>query len=147
MKRPVRHNDGKYHLDGNAFKELFGSRQQVWNRTSYKTPGGLRRKELMMNKWGRIVSKKKHATAKREHKQKKRLFAKFTAKKGKFGAVRRDGKGVKKTKKNRRRRRGTKRGGEGLLDLGEKMKELMGGEGEEEEVEAEKDQNNINGSP
>lgn len=145
MKRPVRHNDGKYHLDGKAFKELFGSRQQVWNGTSYKTPGGLRRKELMMNKWGRIVSKKKHATAKREHKQKKRLFAKFTAKKGKFGAVRRDGKGVKKTKKNRRRRRGTKRGGEGLLEnlnLEDKMKELMGGEGEVEEGKEDSPDNN-----
>lgn len=66
MKRPVRHEDGHYHLDGKKFKELFGSRQQVHNGTAYKTPGGLVKKDLMMNKWGRIVSAKKHATAKKE---------------------------------------------------------------------------------
>lgn len=95
MKRPVRGNDGKYHLEGKAFKELFGSRQQVWNGTAYKTPGGLTRKNLMMNKRRRIVSKKKYMTAKAEHRQKKRLFKTYTAKKGKFGAVRREGKKVR----------------------------------------------------
>ena len=34
MKRPVRNSeDGHYHLAGKKFKELFGSRQQVWNGT------------------------------------------------------------------------------------------------------------------
>jgi hypothetical protein len=37
-----------------------------------------------MNKWGRIVSKKKHATAKKEMRLKKYGY---TAKKGKFGYV------------------------------------------------------------
>jgi len=101
MKRPVRGDDGKYHLQGKTFKELFGSRQQVWNRTAYKTPGGLTRKQLIMNKHRRIVSRKKYVTAKREHKQKKRLFAKYTAKKGKFGAVRRGS---------------VKKGGEGVME-------------------------------
>jgi len=84
MKRPVRHSDGHYHLDGKKYKELFGSRQQVWNGTAYKTAGELKRSELMMNKWGRIVSKKKHATAKKEMRLKKYGY---TAKKGKFGYV------------------------------------------------------------
>ena len=84
MKRPVRGDDGKYHISGVAYKELFGSRQQVHNKTAYKTPGGLTRKDLMMNKWGRIVSAKKHRTAKKEKRLEK---AGYFAKKGKFGYV------------------------------------------------------------
>lgn len=122
MKRPVRHDDGMYHMDGKKFKELFGSRQQVWNGTAYKTPGGLRRKDLMMNKRRRIVSKKKYATAKREHRQKKRLFAKYTAKKGKFGAIALSG---KKTRGKKQGKRGTKRGGEGLDAVEYGMKDMV----------------------
>ena len=98
MKRPVRHDDGMYHMDGKKFKSLFGSRQQVWNGTVFKTPGGLQRNDLIMNKRRRFVSKKKYETAKREHRQKKRLFAKYTAKKGKFGAIKLD---VGKSRKRR----------------------------------------------
>jgi hypothetical protein len=89
MKRPVRQPDGFYHLNGKQYKELFGSRQQVWNGTAYKTEGLLLKNDIMMNKWGRLVSKKKHATAKKEHKQKKRLFKNYTAVKGKFGSIKR----------------------------------------------------------
>lgn len=102
MKRPVRNEDGTYHLDGKKYKELFGSRQQVWNGTVYKTPGGLKRNDLIMNKRRRIVSKKKYETAKREHRDKKRLFAKYTAKKGKFGAIKLDS-----GKKSRKKRGGS----------------------------------------
>ena len=84
MKRPVRQEDGTYHLEGKHFKELFGSRQQVWNGTAYKTTGGLVKSDLFMNKWGRIVSEKKHKTAKKEMRLKKYGY---TAKKGKFGYV------------------------------------------------------------
>jgi hypothetical protein len=84
MKRPVRHEDGTYHIDGHHYKELIGSRQKVMNGTAYKTPGNLVKKDLMMNKWGRIVSAKKHRTAKKENRLKKYGY---TAKKGKFGAV------------------------------------------------------------
>lgn len=110
MKRPVRQSDGKYHIAGKTFKELFGSRQQVWNGTAYKTEGLLTRDKLMMNKWGRIVSRKKHATAKREQLQGKRLFKNYTAKKGKFGAVRKGTKGKKarKSKGKKSRRKGKK---------------------------------------
>lgn len=101
MKRPVRNDDGMYHMDGKKFKDLFGSRQQVWNGTVYKTPGGLKRKDLIMNKRRRIVSKKKYETSKREHRDKKRLFAKYTAKKGKFGAIKLDTKSVGKSMKKR----------------------------------------------
>jgi hypothetical protein len=92
-KRPHRSEDGMYHINGKKFKELFGSRQQVMNGTAYKTAGELTKSQLMMNKWGRIVSRKKHTTAKKE----KRLMKfGYTAKKGKFGYVKVG------TKKNRK---------------------------------------------
>jgi len=84
--RPHRHADGHYHVKGHKYKELFGSRAQVWNKTAYKTTGGLTRLHLTMNKWGRIVSAAKHKTAKKEKRLQKYGFY---AKKGKFGAVKR----------------------------------------------------------
>ena len=98
-KRPHRSEDGTYHINGKKFKELFGSRQQVMNGTAYKTAGELTKSHLMMNKWGRIVSRKKHATAKKE---KRLLKHGFTAKKGKFGYVKiASKKSGRKTKKMR----------------------------------------------
>uniref|UniRef100_A0A6C0JFW0 Uncharacterized protein n=1 Tax=viral metagenome TaxID=1070528 RepID=A0A6C0JFW0_9ZZZZ len=40
-----------------------GSRRKVWNGTAQKTPGGLTRKDLTQNKYGRIVSRKRAARA------------------------------------------------------------------------------------
>jgi len=95
-KRPHRSEDGMYHIHGKKYKELFGSRQQVMNGTAYKTAGELTKSHLMMNKWGRIVSRKKHATAKKE----KRLVKHgYTAKKGKFGYVK---VGTKKNSKSKK---------------------------------------------
>jgi hypothetical protein len=85
MKRPVRDpKTGMYNVNGKSYKELFGSRQQVHNGTAYKTSGGLTKKNLMMNKWGRIVSANKHKTAKKEKRLEK---AGYFAEKGKFGFV------------------------------------------------------------
>jgi hypothetical protein len=98
MKRPVRAADGVFHLDGSTFKELFGSRQQVWNGTSYKTTGGLVKSQLMMNKWGRIVSADKYKTAKKEKRLEK--YGYF-AKKGKFGFVKRSTKKARGSRKNK----------------------------------------------
>jgi len=88
-KRPVRGNDGKFHIKGSTYVQLFGSRQQVWNKTAYKTTGNLKREDLTQNSRRRIVSKKKYIQGKKEVKSKKRLFKLYTAKKGKFGAVKR----------------------------------------------------------
>jgi hypothetical protein len=96
MKRPQRKEDGKYHINGKTFNELFGSRQQVMNGTAYKTAGELCKSDLMMNKWGRIVSRKKHISAKKE---KRLLKHGYTAKKGKFGYVKVN------TRKNRKSRK------------------------------------------
>ena len=86
MKRPVRGENGMYMISGKSYKELFGSRAQVYNGTAYKTTGGLTKKDLVMNKWGRVVSEKKHKTAKKEKRLQKYGFF---AKKGKFGYVKR----------------------------------------------------------
>ncbi len=61
-----------------------GSRAQVWHGTAKKTSGGLLKSDLMMNKAGRIVSKAKHITAKKEMRLVKYGYG---AKKGKFGYV------------------------------------------------------------
>ena len=94
MKRPVRQEDGMYHVKGKTYKELRGSRTQVHNQTAYKTTGGLTIKDLLLNKWGRIVSADKHKTAKKEKRLEK---AGYFAKKGKFGYVKKNG--TRKAKK------------------------------------------------
>ncbi len=94
--------DGKYHIKGNKFDMLKGSRAQVWHRTAYKTSGDLTKNNLFMNKHGRIVSKKKHETAKKEKRLEKHGFF---AKKGKFGSIKKTIKKAKKGKKGKSRRR------------------------------------------
>jgi len=99
MKHPVRSTEDElYHINGRTYKMLVGSRAQVYNRTAYKTSGGLTYDDLVMNKWGRIVSAKKHKTAKKEKRLEK---AGFFAKKGKFGYVRKQTKKVSKSRKNK----------------------------------------------
>ena len=104
MKRHQKAADGMYHINGKKFQLLRGSRAQVWHGTAYKTDGtpGLKKDDLVMNKHGRIVSKRKHKTAKRE----KRLEAHgFFAQKGKFGVVKKSPKTRRAKKKTARRRR------------------------------------------
>ncbi len=60
MKRPSRQSDGMYTIAGKKYLHLIGKRKSVWMGTAYKTRGGLTKSGLLMNKWGRIVSKKKH---------------------------------------------------------------------------------------
>ncbi len=104
-KRAHREGDGNYHVGGAKYQQLVGSRAQVWHGTAFKTSGGLKKKDLVKNKWGNIVSRRKQATAKRE----KRLEAHgFFAKKGKFGYVFKEGKTKRRRRsknKSRRRRR------------------------------------------
>jgi hypothetical protein len=97
MKRPERAADGTYTVKGKKYKELFGSREQVMNGTAYKTEGLLTIEDLVMNKRGRIVSKKKYKTAKQEMRLEKYGYG---AKKGKFGYVRIKARQTKKLRKN-----------------------------------------------
>lgn len=67
-----------------TFEKNIGSRAQVWHGTAKKTSGGLTKTHLMMNKHGRIISRKKHSTAKKENRLVK---AGFLTKKGSFGSI------------------------------------------------------------
>jgi hypothetical protein len=98
MKRPVRAEDGTYTVKGKKYKELFGSREQVHNETAYKTKAGLTKDDIIMNKWGRLVSAKKHETAKKEMRLEKYGYS---AKKGKFGYVKKNS----KTRKNKKEKK------------------------------------------
>ena len=84
MTKFSRTSTGKYSVHGKTFEQLIGTRAQVWHGTAYKTTGGLCKSDLMQNKHGRIVSKAKHSTAKRE---KRLVRAGYGTKKGKFGFV------------------------------------------------------------
>ena len=67
--------------------KTFGSRAEDFHGTAKKTSGGLEKRDLLKNKHGEIVSRKKHLTAKKEKRLEK--FGFFT-KKGKFGFVKKD---------------------------------------------------------
>jgi hypothetical protein len=59
-----------------------GSHAAVWHGSAHHTSGGLTKKDLMKNKHGRIISKKKHALGKKALKH--LVKAGFKAKKGTF---------------------------------------------------------------
>jgi hypothetical protein len=101
MTRYTKDAQGRFVIHGKTHEILIGTRAQVWHGTAYKTTGGLTKSHLFQNKAGRIVSAKKHATAKKE---KRLIKAGFGTKKGKFGFV----------KIGTKKRRG-KRGGAPLI--------------------------------
>ena len=127
--------------------QKFGSRRQVCvYGTAEKTTGGLTKKDLIINKWGRVVSRKKHAMGPKLLKNlmssKKKVG--WVAKKGKFGAKKVTGKALKnhlaklaRTRKNM----GKKKGGKKNYNKTKKaMKKMKGGqEGEEDEEEEDSD--------
>lgn len=95
-------------------KMTVGSRAQVWHGTAKHTSGGLMKSQLMMNKSGRIVSRKKHASAKRDNRLVK---AGFKTKKGHFGFV--------KVGSRKRGRKGH-RGGSGMRPLSNQLWQQIG---------------------
>jgi hypothetical protein len=76
-------------MEGGAIPAI-GSKAQVYHGTAKHTAGGLTKKDLMMNKRGRIVSKKQLAAGKKAYsrlvkagyKPKKGTFKLFTKKAG-----------------------------------------------------------------
>ena len=64
-----------------------GSRCQVMNGTCLKTSGGLTKDDLMYNKSGSIVSKKKSQLAKTENRLER---AGYFCEKGKFGSIKKE---------------------------------------------------------
>jgi hypothetical protein len=63
-------------------EQTFGSKAQVWHGTAKKTSGGLTKSDLMKNKHGRIVSRRKHNMGKKSIKHLRKMG--YIAKKGKF---------------------------------------------------------------
>jgi len=54
-----KNSDGTYNINGQSYNKLYGTREEVWEAKSYKTTGGLVKDDLIMNKKGKLVSKKK----------------------------------------------------------------------------------------
>ena len=89
--------------------QTIGSRRQVWNGTAKKTPGGLHKSDLIMNKHRRIVSRKKSISSKKHNRL---LEYGYGTEKGHFGFVKTGSK-----KRGRKGKRGKKmRGGYSLTD-------------------------------
>lgn len=111
MTRFTKSSTGKYVVKGKSYEMLMGTRAQVWHGTAYKTSGGLTKNDLFQNKAGRIVSRAKHATAKKEMRLVKHGYG---TKKGQFGFVKLNG-----TRKHRgsKKRRGSKRMRGGMVNL------------------------------
>lgn len=55
----TKNKDGLYHIDGNEYEILRGTREEVWHGKSYQTTGGVPKSGLIINKAGKIVSKAK----------------------------------------------------------------------------------------
>lgn len=101
-----------------AFKTIIGSRAEVWHGTAKHTSGGLTKSHLMKNKSGRIVSKSKHFSAKRDNRLVK---AGFKTRKGHFGFVK---VGSKKHRRGKKMRGGMMHSISDAADLSLDMKSL-----------------------
>jgi len=82
VHKPTRKNNS-YMIKGRRYPQLIGTRAKVMHHTAYKTKAGLTAHDLKYNKSGKIVSRKKSFTAKRENRLKKYGYG-YT--KGVFGA-------------------------------------------------------------
>jgi hypothetical protein len=81
------------------FQKTVGSRAEVWHGTAKKTSGGLFKTDLIMNKWGRIVSKKL------SEKMKKEGDKRFKGKKAKPFTKKNKGKNSRKSSRRTRKNR------------------------------------------
>jgi hypothetical protein len=95
-----------------------GTRAEVWHGTAKHTSGGLEKKDLLKNKHGRIVSKRKHNS---EKKSKRLIKAGYGTKKGKFGFV--------LLGNAKGRKKGSKKGGVILGRAGGRSRKYRGGNG------------------
>jgi hypothetical protein len=112
--------NGKYVIHGHKYDILEGSRASVYHGTAYKTAGELTKSNLMQNKNGRIVSKRKHNTAKRE---KRLVKAGYGTQKGKFGFVKLNG---SKSRSRVRGRKNKMHGGKGMNSVNSSPDVLSG---------------------
>ena len=59
LKKIMKNKDGMYDIREKQYELLEGTRQEVWDEKAYKTSGGLLKHNLIINKLGNIVSKRK----------------------------------------------------------------------------------------
>ena len=74
----TRNKDGGYTVDGNIYETLTGSRTNVFDGKSYKTTGGLTKSDLIINKYGKILSRNKSISGKINNRLEKVNQAKMT---------------------------------------------------------------------
>jgi hypothetical protein len=67
LKNIHKKKDGLYYIDNKIYTKLVGSRIEVWSEKAYKTSGGLVKEDLLSNKSGKIVSKKKFISEKQNN--------------------------------------------------------------------------------
>ncbi len=77
--------------------KTFGSRAEVFHGNAKKTTGGLIKSDLLKNKHGEIVSRKKSVQAKKEKRLEK---AGYFTQKGKFGFVKKSKTAKRKIRKH-----------------------------------------------
>ena len=75
----TRNKDGGYTVDGNIYETLTGPRTNVFEGKSYKTTGGLTKSDLIINKYGKILSRNKSISGKINNRLEKVNQAKMAA--------------------------------------------------------------------
>jgi hypothetical protein len=59
LKCFTKNKDGTYTIQGNTYNSLYGSRKDVWDGKAYQTTGKLIKQELILDKYGKIISRTK----------------------------------------------------------------------------------------
>jgi hypothetical protein len=59
FKKNMRNKQGTYTIDGIDYQKNEGTRQEVWDGIAYQTSGLLKKHDLILNKNGKLISKKK----------------------------------------------------------------------------------------
>lgn len=59
LKKNMKNKDGVYVIAGKPYKKNEGTRQEVWDGIAYQTSGLLHKHDLIRNKDGKLISKKK----------------------------------------------------------------------------------------
>ena len=59
FKKHIRNKQGTYTIAGHDYQKNEGTRQEVWDGIAYQTSGLLHKADLIVNKEGKLVSKKK----------------------------------------------------------------------------------------
>ena len=59
FKKNMRNKQGTYTIAGQDYQKNEGTRQEVWDGIAYQTSGLLKKHDLILNKNGKLISKKK----------------------------------------------------------------------------------------